>query len=75
MGEVAKLTDYAVAWYLDEHIMGGYRFLMNQHKLGDKICVSSFARLSLQLRALMVGGIDLWIQQVGHTAPRWWRKY
>jgi uncharacterized protein (DUF2235 family) len=25
----AKMADLAVAWYLDAHIMGGYKFLMN----------------------------------------------
>ena len=29
----------AVAWYLYEHVMEGYRFLMQNYNGGDKVCI------------------------------------
>jgi uncharacterized protein (DUF2235 family) len=40
---IAKTADLAVAWYLTEHILGGYEFLMNNHLPGDKICIFGFS--------------------------------
>ncbi|KAK0187751.1 hypothetical protein F5146DRAFT_934699 [Armillaria mellea] len=36
---VAKIADEAVAWYLNEHVMDGYRFLMQNYRAGDRICM------------------------------------
>jgi uncharacterized protein (DUF2235 family) len=35
----AKILDLALAWYLDQHVMDGYRFLMQNYREGDKICL------------------------------------
>ncbi|KAG6330897.1 hypothetical protein ID866_8191 [Astraeus odoratus] len=40
----AKLLDEAIAWYLDEHVMDGYKFLMRNYRKGDKICLFGFSR-------------------------------
>ncbi|KAI5119043.1 hypothetical protein M0805_005909 [Coniferiporia weirii] len=49
---VAKIADEAVAWYLDAHIMGGYTFLMNSYRPGDKISLFGFSRGAYTARAL-----------------------
>jgi len=48
----ASLLDFAVAWYLDEHVSGGYRFLMQNYRQGDKICLFGFSRGAYIARAL-----------------------
>lgn len=49
---VAKTADLAVAWYLSGHIMSGYKFLMENHHLGDRICIFGFSRGAYTARAL-----------------------
>lgn len=49
---LAKTADLLVAWYLSEHVMGGYEFLMNNHLPGDKICIFGFSRGAYTARAL-----------------------
>ncbi|KIO16314.1 hypothetical protein M407DRAFT_86155 [Tulasnella calospora MUT 4182] len=49
---VAKKLDQALAWYLDAHIMGGYRFLMENYQEGDKICMFGFSRGAYTARCL-----------------------
>ncbi|KDQ62719.1 hypothetical protein JAAARDRAFT_171302 [Jaapia argillacea MUCL 33604] len=49
---VAKIADEAVAWYLDAHVMDGYRFLMQNYNAGDKICLFGFSRGAYTARAL-----------------------
>ncbi|KAG8952364.1 hypothetical protein FRC04_004792 [Tulasnella sp. 424] len=49
---VSKAIDMAVAWYLDDHIMGGYRFLMENYREGDKICLFGFSRGAYTARCL-----------------------
>ncbi|KZT42652.1 hypothetical protein SISSUDRAFT_979749 [Sistotremastrum suecicum HHB10207 ss-3] len=49
---LAKVADEAVAWYLDHHVMGGYRFLMQNYRAGDKICLFGFSRGAYTARAL-----------------------
>ncbi|EPQ51108.1 hypothetical protein GLOTRDRAFT_108364 [Gloeophyllum trabeum ATCC 11539] len=49
---VAKIADEAVAWYLNEHVMDGYRFLMSNYRVGDKICLFGFSRGAYTARAL-----------------------
>jgi uncharacterized protein (DUF2235 family) len=49
---VAMTVDLAVAWYLPEHVMCGYEFLMNNHLPGDKICMFGFSRGAYTARAL-----------------------
>ncbi|KAH8104644.1 hypothetical protein BXZ70DRAFT_601721 [Cristinia sonorae] len=48
----AKIMDQAVAWYLDEHVRGGYIFLMQNYRAGDKICIFGFSRGAYTARAL-----------------------
>ncbi|THH01914.1 hypothetical protein EW026_g871 [Hermanssonia centrifuga] len=47
----AKIADEAVAWYLDAHVRGGYQFLMQNYRPGDKIW---FSRGAYTARALAV---------------------
>ena len=32
-----KIMDEATAWYLYQHVMDGYRFLMQNYNTGDKV--------------------------------------
>ncbi|EAU86154.2 hypothetical protein CC1G_03365 [Coprinopsis cinerea okayama7 len=48
----AKMLDLAVAWYLDNHVMEGYRFLMDNYRTGDRICIFGFSRGAYTARAL-----------------------
>ncbi|KAG9044301.1 hypothetical protein FS837_008393 [Tulasnella sp. UAMH 9824] len=42
----------AIAWYLSDHIMGGYRFLMDNYNHGDKIWLFGFSRGAYTARCL-----------------------
>ncbi|KAG8949483.1 hypothetical protein FRC04_008582 [Tulasnella sp. 424] len=44
--------DKAFAWYLDIHIMDGYRFLMKHYQQGDKVCMFGFSRGAYTARCL-----------------------
>ena len=35
----ARLLDQAVAWYLSEHVTAGYKFLMQNYNVGDRVCL------------------------------------
>ncbi|KAF9443235.1 hypothetical protein P691DRAFT_738143 [Macrolepiota fuliginosa MF-IS2] len=48
----AKILDYAFAWYLNEHVMDGYKFIMQNWRIGDKICLFGFSRGAYTARAL-----------------------
>ncbi|THU90978.1 hypothetical protein K435DRAFT_759709 [Dendrothele bispora CBS 962.96] len=48
----AKVLDEAVAWYLNAHVMDGYKFLMQNYCVGDKICLFGFSRGAYTARAL-----------------------
>ncbi|KAF9653862.1 hypothetical protein BDM02DRAFT_3086688 [Thelephora ganbajun] len=48
----AKIADLAMAWYLDAHVRAGYRFLMQNYRQGDKICLFGFSRGAYTARAL-----------------------
>ncbi|KAF5355040.1 hypothetical protein D9756_005790 [Leucocoprinus leucothites] len=58
--KVSKTLDEMIAWNLDAHIMGGYEFLMQNYKAGDKICIFGFSRGAYTARCL--GGM---IHKVG----------
>ncbi|KAG8877598.1 hypothetical protein FRB97_003262 [Tulasnella sp. 331] len=47
-----KTIDYLLAWYLDEHIQAGYRYLMNNYREGDKIIIFGFSRGAYTARCL-----------------------
>lgn len=49
---LASLMDEAVGWYLDVHVMGGYKYLMENYRAGDKICLFGFSRGAYTARAL-----------------------
>ncbi|KAJ4482428.1 hypothetical protein J3R30DRAFT_2171475 [Lentinula aciculospora] len=48
----AKVLDEAFAWYLNAHVMDGYKFLMQNYRAGDKICLFGFSRGAYTARAL-----------------------
>jgi len=48
----AKILDEAVAWYLNAQVMDGYRFVMENYRVGDKICLFGFSRGAYTARAL-----------------------
>ncbi|ESK88013.1 hypothetical protein Moror_10818 [Moniliophthora roreri MCA 2997] len=48
----AKILDLAFAWYLNTHVMDGYRFLMQNYHPNDKICIFGFSRGAYTARAL-----------------------
>ncbi|KAJ8481473.1 hypothetical protein ONZ45_g15310 [Pleurotus djamor] len=49
---LAKIADQAIAWYLDQHVIEGYRFLMQNYRVGDRICLFGFSRGAYTARAL-----------------------
>ncbi|KDQ18896.1 hypothetical protein BOTBODRAFT_153774 [Botryobasidium botryosum FD-172 SS1] len=49
---IAKLADLAIAWFLNEHVMGGYKYLMQHYKAGDRIFLFGFSRGAYIARAL-----------------------
>ncbi|KAI9455900.1 hypothetical protein BJY52DRAFT_1188119 [Lactarius psammicola] len=49
---VAKTLDKAIAWYLYQHILDGYRFLMRNYNAGDRVCLFGFSRGAYTARAL-----------------------
>ncbi|KAF8651961.1 hypothetical protein AX16_004604 [Volvariella volvacea WC 439] len=48
----AKWMDIGFAWYLDAHVIDGYRFLMQNYRVGDRICLFGFSRGAYTARAL-----------------------
>ncbi|KAG8967736.1 hypothetical protein FRC03_009429 [Tulasnella sp. 419] len=48
----ALRLDQAVGWYLDGHIMGGYNFLMENYRPGDRIYLFGFSRGAYTARCL-----------------------
>ncbi|KAI9508335.1 hypothetical protein F5148DRAFT_1284190 [Russula earlei] len=49
---VAQLLDQGFAWYLSEHIIDGYTFLMQNYHEGDSICIFGFSRGAYTARVL-----------------------
>ncbi|KAJ3861402.1 hypothetical protein EV359DRAFT_84364 [Lentinula novae-zelandiae] len=52
MAKFSKTIDVAIGWYLDAHVMGGYEFLMQNYKAGDRICIFGFSRGAYTARSL-----------------------
>ncbi|KAH7344051.1 hypothetical protein B0J17DRAFT_200724 [Rhizoctonia solani] len=50
--KLANVLDEAVAWYIGAHITGGYKWLMNRYRAGDRICIFGFSRGAYTARAL-----------------------
>jgi uncharacterized protein (DUF2235 family) len=36
---IAQTMDKGVAWFLYQHVMDGYKFLMQNYNVGDKVCL------------------------------------
>ncbi|KAF8681348.1 hypothetical protein RHS04_03685 [Rhizoctonia solani] len=49
---IAKKADEAVAWYLYQHVIDGYRFIMESYREGDEISIFGFSRGAYTARAL-----------------------
>ncbi|KAH9952519.1 hypothetical protein BC827DRAFT_1367125 [Russula dissimulans] len=49
---IAKLLDEGFAWYISEHILDGYKFLMQNYYEGDTVCIFGFSRGAYTARAL-----------------------
>ncbi|KAF8889443.1 hypothetical protein CPB84DRAFT_1448736 [Gymnopilus junonius] len=52
MSKLSQTLDMAIAWNLDAHIMGGYEFLMQNYRAGDRICIFGFSRGAYTARCL-----------------------
>ncbi|EJT99623.1 hypothetical protein DACRYDRAFT_82035 [Dacryopinax primogenitus] len=50
--DLLKIMDEGIAWDLPNHIMGGYRFLMNNWTRGSNISIFGFSRGAYTARAL-----------------------
>ncbi|KAH9059128.1 hypothetical protein EDB87DRAFT_1791652 [Lactarius vividus] len=50
--KAAEILDDTIAWYLYQHIMDGYKFLMQSYNVGDKVCLFGFSRGAYTARAL-----------------------
>jgi uncharacterized protein (DUF2235 family) len=48
----ATILDEAIAWYLYEHVIDGYKFLMQNYNVGDRVCLFGFSRGAYTARAL-----------------------
>ncbi|KAH8828680.1 hypothetical protein DL96DRAFT_1013941 [Flagelloscypha sp. PMI_526] len=48
----SKTIDMMVAWSLDDHVMRGYEFLMQNYRAGDRICIFGFSRGAYTARSL-----------------------
>jgi uncharacterized protein (DUF2235 family) len=49
---MTKKTDVAIGTHLRDHVLGGYRFLMENYKEGDRICLFGFSRGAFTARAV-----------------------
>ncbi|CAE6367639.1 unnamed protein product [Rhizoctonia solani] len=47
-----SLIDQAVAWYLYQHVIDGYTYLMETYRAGDQISIFGFSRGAYTARAL-----------------------
>lgn len=76
---LAQLLDEGVAWYLDAHVMGGYNYLMENYRPGDKLYLFGFSRGAYTARALagMLSKVGLLqrdnVQQVGFAYKAYMR--
>ncbi|KAI5116599.1 hypothetical protein M0805_006777 [Coniferiporia weirii] len=66
--KISKLTDLMFAKNLSHHVMSGYKFLMQNYKKGDKICIFGFSRGAYTARTLAgmihkVGLLPIWNEQ------------
>ncbi|KAF7302364.1 Zn(2)-C6 fungal-type domain-containing protein [Mycena chlorophos] len=52
MAKVHRTVDMMLGSHLNAHVMGGYEFLMQNYRKGDKICLFGFSRGAYTARAL-----------------------
>ncbi|KAF8810982.1 hypothetical protein BYT27DRAFT_7185097 [Phlegmacium glaucopus] len=52
MSSIRRTLDEMVAWSIADHVMGGYKFLMQHYVAGDKICLFGFSRGAYTARSL-----------------------
>ncbi|KAL1749282.1 hypothetical protein HDZ31DRAFT_59566 [Schizophyllum fasciatum] len=52
MAKFKRILDSMIAVHLNAHVMGGYEFLMNRYRVGDKIYIFGFSRGAYIARAL-----------------------
>lgn len=73
----AKMVDMAVACYLDEHVLGGYMFLMQNYQPGDRIVMFGFSRGAYTARSLagMLHKVGLLPRDNLHHAPFAYKMY
>ncbi|QRW26127.1 hypothetical protein RhiXN_11204 [Rhizoctonia solani] len=50
--KVAARADEGIAWYLYQHVIDGYRYLMETYRAGDQISIFGFSRGAYTARAL-----------------------
>ncbi|KAF8600985.1 hypothetical protein BDV93DRAFT_608367 [Ceratobasidium sp. AG-I] len=48
----AEKADEAAAWYLYQHVIDGYKYLMQTYRLGDSVSIFGFSRGAFTARAL-----------------------
>lgn len=63
--------------YLNAHVMGGYRFLMDNYRNGDKISIFGFSRGAYTARALagMLATVGLLPKDNIAQVPFVWKMY
>ncbi|KAF8684923.1 hypothetical protein RHS04_01123 [Rhizoctonia solani] len=53
LGEkIACIADEGIAWYLYQHVIDGYKYLMQTYRAGDQVCIFGFSRGAYTARAL-----------------------
>ncbi|KAF8810983.1 hypothetical protein BYT27DRAFT_7134432 [Phlegmacium glaucopus] len=52
LAQFCQTVDFAIAWELDDHIMAGYEFLMQNYTAKDRICIFGFSRGAYTARCL-----------------------
>lgn len=74
---ISKSVDMAIAWNLDAHIMGGYEFLMQNYRAGDRICIFGFSRGAYTARCLagMVHKVGLLPMSNSQQVPFAYKMY
>ncbi|KDQ11570.1 hypothetical protein BOTBODRAFT_177182 [Botryobasidium botryosum FD-172 SS1] len=74
---ISKILDMCVAKYLDQHVMEGYEFLMQNYTAGDKICLFGFSRGAYTAQALsgMLHKVGLLPACNHQQVPFAWKMY
>lgn len=75
--KIARVVDLAMANLLDDHVEGGYRFLMRNYQPGDRIFLFGFSRGAYTARVLagMIHKVGLLSQGNEELIPFAWNLY